>query len=210
MKIYDISVPLSNELPTWPGDPPLRIEKALDLDRGDPATVSLITLGSHTGTHLDAPGHFIRGGKTIDQIPLDVFMGRVRVYELNVEKRIEVDDLKGLSWQGIERVLFKTRNSLECWKDEVFHTDFVHLSQKAAEYLVEKGIKLIGIDYLSVEAFGSTEFPVHHTLLSHEVIPLEGLNLWEVKPGDYEICCLPIKIKNGDGAPVRAILKSLS
>jgi arylformamidase len=185
MKIYDISVPLSNRLPTWPGDPPLKIEKALDLDRGDPATVSFITMGSHTGTHLDAPGHFIRGGKTIDQIPPDVFIGRVRVYDLPVEKRIEVDDLKCLSWQGIERVLFKTRNSRECWKDEVFHTDFVHLSQKAAEYLVEKGIKLVGIDYLSVEAFGSTEFPVHRILLSHEVLPLEGLNLSEVEPGEY-------------------------
>lgn len=206
MKIYDISVPLSNSSPIWPGDPGIKIEKTLDLTKGDPANVSTISMGSHTGTHLDPPAHFIQGGKTVDQIPLDVLMGKAYVHYLPVEKRIEVKDLKPLSWKGIERVLFKTRNSLECWKDEIFHTDFVHLSEDAAEYLVEKGIKLVGIDYLSVEAFGSSSFPVHHILLGNEIIPLEGLNLSEVDPGEYELICLPIKIKEGDGAPARAIL----
>jgi len=209
MKIYDISVTLSNSLPTWPGDPEIKIEKALDLAKGDPATVSRISMGSHTGTHLDAPGHFLRGGKTIDQIPPEVFLGKARVYELSVSRRIDAEDLKRLSWEGVERVLFKTRNSVECWNDEIFHEDFVHLCEDAAQYLVERGLKLVGIDYLSVEAFGSTSFPVHHTLLRNEVLPLEGLNLSQVEPGEYELICLPIKIKEGDGAPVRAILRSL-
>jgi arylformamidase len=176
---------------------------------GHNANVSNLCLGAHTGTHVDAPNHFIDGTRRVEDLDIEKLIGPARVVELDASvTAIEPVHLKGL--EGAERVLFKTRNS-EFWSEpKGFRTDFTFITPEAARVLADGGIKLVGIDYLSVEKFGSTDFATHRTLLEKEIVILEGLDLREVPAGDYELICLPLKYigGTGDGAPARTILRA--
>ncbi len=212
MKIYDISVNISNTLPTWPGDPAVKIERDKELDKGDGANVSRISMGVHTGTHIDAPYHFLASGKTVEKIPLENLTGPCRVIEVNAGKSITASDLQQVDMGNSNRILLKTKNS-ELWREgtKEFFRDFIAPDVSAAEYLIEKKIILVGIDYLSIEGFyAEPGNPVHNKLLASNIILLEGLNLSGVAPGDYELICLPLNISGTDGAPVRAVLRDLA
>jgi arylformamidase len=205
MKMYDISVPLAEGLPTWPGDPRLLIEPVLQLEKGDGARVSRITLGDHSGTHLDTSAHILENGTTLDDIPLSLLLGRALVADLRGCAAISLAELAGLPLAGEERLLLRTDNSA-LWSRPDFSPDFVALTAEGAEYLVSQGIRLVGIDYLSIESF-SGDGTVHRTLLGNDVVILEGLDLSEVPAGVYELVCLPLRIAGGAGAPARAILR---
>jgi arylformamidase len=205
MNIYDISVPLNKDLPVYPGDPQLLIEPALLIEKGDGSNVTRICMSSHCGTHIDAPRHFDNRGLPVDRMPLQLLTGRALVAEVAGTKRIGRKELEHLPIKGEERLLLKTENSL-LWSRSGFVEDYVSLTEEAAEYLAGIGVRLVGIDYLSIEAFnGNGE--VHRKLLDHGVIILEGLNLDGVTKGIYELICLPLKLEGGDGAPARAILR---
>src|SRR5215203_3415698 len=210
MPIYDVTVPLFNELPTWPGDPGIQIRDWLSLANGDEANVSLLNFGAHTGTHVDAPAHFIEGAAKVESLPLDVLIGEADVIEVPEDCRaIDEDFVAAHCAQGAKRIVFKTRNSA-LWNDAQFHTDFTYLELRAAKKLVQQGVRLIGIDYLSIEKFGADNNETHRELLSHGVIILEGLNLSDVPAGKYELICLPLRLRSdkGDGAPARVVLRS--
>lgn len=213
MPIYDVTVPLSNELPTYPGDPGIQIRDWLSLSKGDAANVSVLNFGAHTGTHVDAPAHFIEGAAKLESLALDVLIGAAEVIQLPDERRvIDEDFVVAHCAPGVERILFKTRNS-SFWTEAkaAFHTDFTYLDLNAAKRLVDQGTKLIGIDYLSIEQFDSPGHETHLALLSHSVIILEGLNLSDVPAGEYELICLPLRLRSdmGDGAPARVVLRTL-
>lgn len=205
MQIYDVSVPISPEMPVYPGDPKIDIHLRESIAKGGVCNVSSISLGSHTGTHIDPPYHFIETGIKVDQIPLNLLIGRTHVVEIPSAK-IDKNVLKEIDLGDCVRLIFKTRNSY-LWSNKNFVTDYVYVTPDAAEILVESGIKLVGIDYLSIEQYGSTNYQTHKTLLGNGVIIIEGLNLAEVEAGDYEMICLPLKIENADGAPARVILR---
>ncbi len=210
MPIYDITVPIRSGMPIYEGDPALNIEPWSALANGDSANVSFLHLGAHTGTHVDAPAHFIAGANRIDSLPLEVLIGPARVIRVPDDRtEIDPDFLSSCDLDNVERVLFRTRNS-GLWS-ESFRKDFTHLLPEAAEMLVEQGVKLVGTDYLSIEKFHSGHHRTHLTLLSNRVVIVEGLNLSEVPPGDYELICLPLKIAEGagDGAPARAVLRTI-
>ena len=210
--IYDITVPISNELPTWPGDPSVQLTVWRSLSSGDSANVSMLNFGAHTGTHVDAPAHFIDGAAMIESLPLDVLIGEVQVVEVP-DDLLVIDEAFALDHcpPGTTRIVFKTRNSA-FWNESepVFHTDFTYLDVKAAERLVERGIKLVGIDYLSIEKYDSPKNETHLALLSHGVVILEGLNLTDIPAGQYELICLPLRLRSskGDGAPARVVLRT--
>ena len=214
MRIYDISVPISpGETPVFPGDPGIEVSSFLAISRGDAANVTALNFGAHTGTHVDAPAHFIEGAPGLPSLPLEAFTGEARVVGIEaeavaVEERHVTDD----AIKGATRVLFKTRNS-SFWADPRgrFREDFAYITPGAARALVARGVRLVGFDYLSVEKFGSEGFETHMALLSNGVVIVEGLDLRAVEPGVYELVCLPLKIAagSGDGAPARAILRTL-
>jgi arylformamidase len=213
MRIYDVSVPISELTPTYPGDPGIELKAWASIKRGDAANVTLLHLGAHTGTHVDAPAHFIEGASRVGMMPLEVLVGRAVVVEIPGEVRaIEASHLRASDLRGATRVLFKTRNS-HFWADTAhgFHTDYTYIAPDAARLLVESGVRLVGIDYLSVEAFKPERYETHQVLLSSGVVIIEGLDLREVAAGMYELICLPLKITGGegDGAPARAILRTL-
>jgi arylformamidase len=211
MKIYDVTFPISEQTPVYEGDPKVKIQIAHWIEKGDAANVSYISCGVHTATHVDAPNHFIEGGKRVDELSFDKLLGRCRVVELD-ESVIAIQEKHVSNLQNVERVLFRTRNS-KFWNEpeKGFRKDFTYIEPEAARALVEKKIKLVGIDYLSVEKFGSTDFATHVTLLENEVVIIEGLDLREVSAGDYELICLPLKYIGGagDGAPARTILREI-
>lgn len=208
-KIYDVTVPLSESVPTYPGDPRFEIEFTRRLAAGDSCNLGRFSLGAHAGTHVDAPYHFLAEGQTVDALPLEILMGKVRVVETRVRDRIRREDLEALDLRDDLRVLLKTRMSGQMRVPE-FQEDFVHLTGDAAAYLAQAGIKLVGIDYLSVDRFGSSDFEAHHALLGAGVVIVEGLDLSEVEPGEYEMACLPLRIVGGDGAPARVVLRARS
>lgn len=211
MAYYDLSLPISGRLPVWPGDPRVSVIRTSSLDRGDAANVSRLDMGSHTGTHVDAPVHFEPGGIGVDELPLDALIGRARLVEVDVEKKISGSDIERMDLSGVTRVLFKTRNC-RLWREPdsgEFHEDYIYLAEDAAACLVERGIRLVGVDYLSVESFTDKTFATHHRLLRAGVVILEGLDPSAAPPGDYELIALPLRIEGGDGAPARVILKSL-
>jgi arylformamidase len=210
MKIYDITIAVSELVPTFPGDPKVSFDVCASLANGDVANVSQVCFGVHTATHVDAPNHFIEGARRVADLDLYKLVGPCRVVELGddvtaiTEEHVE-------SLDNVERVLFKTRNSA-FWSEpeKGFRTDFTYISPAAARGLVAKGIKLVGIDYLSVEQFGVGSFDTHIAFLDAEVVIIEGVDLRDVPAGDYELFCLPLKIVGGtgDGAPARTILIS--
>jgi arylformamidase len=207
-KIYDISLPLSTELPLWPGDPAPVIERFSKMEDGEDANVSCIEMGVHFGTHIDAPFHFVADGSKVEDVPLDLLIGPAQVVEIPQDcDVITADILKaaGLT-DGVKRLLFKTRNSQHWVKcDTKFDQDFVALSVDGARYLIEKGVRLVGIDYLSIASFYEP-VPTHITLLKGGVVVVENLDLSAVPAGLYELICLPLNISGAEGAPARVVL----
>lgn len=208
MKLYDLSLTITEELPVWPGDPGTYLKLTSSLTEGHEANVTRMEMGVHTGTHIDAPFHFEPDGAGIDQLPLDILIGPCRVYDVKgVAEGIGQKDLESLDFGGVTRALFKTKNSR--WWDfgeREFQTKYIHVTEDGAGYLVEKGIKLVGVDYLSVEKYQSPNHSTHHILLRNQVIVVEGLNLSKVPPGNYYLMALPMKIKGADGAPARVVI----
>jgi arylformamidase len=191
----------------WPGDPAFHIERAHDQENGDVATVSRMALGVHTGTHMDAPLHFIPNGATIDSMPLDATVGRARVVGIDDPKSIKRAELLPYGISAGERILFKTRNSAGAWSTDQFDEDFVFISHDAAAYLAQCGVRCVGVDYLSVCGFREDGVETHHALLGAGIWIIEGLNLHAIEPGVYDMACLPLKLIGSEGAPARAILR---
>lgn len=206
-EIIDISVGLESTLPVWPGSPKFRIFQTMRMEDGEVANVSQIETDVHIGTHVDAPWHFVRGGKTIEQLSLDILMGTAFVAYLPEVEKITAQDLERLTLPpNTQRLLVRTRNS-QLWENKVseFQTDFVAFTADAAQWIVERGIKLIGIDYLSVQRYYD-DASTHQILLGAEVVIIEGLNLTNVTSGLYNLVCLPIKLLGAEGSPARAVL----
>lgn len=209
MKMHDVSLLISEDLPIWPGDPGISMTLASSLNHGDDANVTRLAMGVHTGTHIDAPFHFEAEGMAIDQLPIDILIGPCQVFELpEVRGGIGPDDLRKLDFKSATRVLFKTSNST-WWKtgERKFQKKFVYITEEGAKFLVDYGVKLVGIDYLSVEKFGSSDYSTHHLLLRNQVVIVEGLNLSGVSSGEYELIALPLRLKGSDGSPARVVLK---
>ncbi len=206
----DVSVPIHSGMVHWPGDPAVEITRALSRDRGDAANVSKLEMGAHTGTHMDAPLHFIDGGAGIDTLPFDATVGPARVIAIRDPRSITAEELAPYALQAGERVLFKTANSPRCWRTDAFVEDSVYLSLGAARHLAECGVRTVGVDYLSVGGFNNDEGPeIHRVLLSNGVWIIEGLDLTNAAAGPVDLICLPLRISGCDGAPVRAILRQL-
>lgn len=205
-KLFDISVPVKNGGVVYPGNPEIHIELQQDMSRGGSSNVSLLAIGSHTGTHVDAPLHMIPGGAGVDGIPLDALIGPALVIAFDDDVMAVTEAyLRTQPISGHERVLLKTRNSRYI-RERDFHRDYTYLAPDGAEYLVSLGVRLVGIDYLSIEQFHSGHHRTHKTLLSRGVVIVEGLDLSEPPAGEYELYCLPVLLDGVDGAPARAVL----
>lgn len=205
----DISVPLRNAMVHWPGDSSITVRRVRDMERGDVANLTTVSMGAHSGTHMDAPLHFVRQGEGIDRLPLETVVGRARVIEIGDTESIKPGELERHHIRRGERILFKTRNSSHVWQTDSFVEDFVSVSGEAAAYLVKRGVRLIGVDYLSVGGYRQDGGDVHRTLLSAGVWLIEGLNLSAVTAGNYQLICLPLRLAGAEGAPARAILRQL-
>ena len=212
--IYDLSIPITPDMPVWPGDVNAEIIPASRISEGAGANVSILRFSTHVGTHVDPPLHFIEGGNTVDNLPLDALVGECLVHKVDSPSVITIADLEGVP-AGTERIIFKTRNS-DLWRaagpstpirrgKPGFQYDYVYLDPDAAEWLVNRGIRLVGTDYLSVDKMKSGHL-THTCLLQAGVVIVEGLDCTGVPEGMYTLVCLPLKIKGGDGAPARAIL----
>jgi arylformamidase len=205
-RFIDVTAPLSAEMPTFPGDPRFHMEFSHRIADGQPYNVAKVTMGVHSGTHVDAPYHFLAEGATVDTLPLEILMGKVLVVQVARRDCIDAPEVEALDLTDEIRVLFKTRMSGQL-KSPQFQEDFVHLTPRAAALLVQAGIKLVGIDYLSVEKFQSPDFGAHHALLRAGVVIVEGLDLSEADPGEYDMACLPLRIVGADGSPARVVLR---
>ena len=203
MEIFDVSVPIRDGMLHYSGNPPVHVTRVSSIEQGDPANVSELDMGAHSGTHVDAIDHFIEGGAGAEALPLDALIGPAEVVDATrATVALDLVTLRDLELppRGTERILFKTRNS-QLWSRDDFTRDFVRLDSEAAAYLVERGARLLGIDYLSI---GDAE--AHRTLLSAGVVCVEGLDLRGIEPGPYELVCLPLKLVGSDGAPARTVL----
>ena len=208
MTLYDISLTISEDFPTWPGDPPIKLKMISQIDKGDLANVTHLSAPVHMGTHVDAPDHFLNNGNTVEDIPLDFLVGPVLVLEVPSPEVITAGDLDALKIpEGTRRIIFKTSNS-EYWKGEqhTFQKNFVALGSDAAARLVELGLNVVGVDYLSVAPYNEP-IPTHKILLEAGVLIIEGLDLSRVSAGEYKLYCLPLKIAGSDGAPARVLLE---
>lgn len=207
MRTYDITLTISNDLVVWPSDSPVELARVEKMEDGAHANVSRINMGVHTGTHVDAPYHFVADGETVEFLSIRALTGRAYVLHLPDTDVITADVLSRANIPPrTKRVLFRTRNS-DQWVNPTsnFYEDFVAISSDGAEYLVQKGVKLVGVDYLSVAPFKDS-VPTHQILLKAGIVVVEGLDLSEVAQGRYTLYCLPLKLKGSDGAPARAIL----
>ena len=207
-KIYDISLTIYPGMLGWPGQPQLAMDTVKSIAQGDSSNVSLLHIGTHTSTHVDAPCHFIPGAIGIDSISPEVLIGPARLFQLPEIPHIDRNLLEGLELKGVERLLFGTSNST-LLKQSQFVEDYIFTSEDAASYLVDMGIKLVGVDYLSIDQYQNMARPAHHVLLGAGVVIVEGLDMTGVPPGDYELICLPLKIKDGNGAPARVFLREI-
>jgi len=208
MKIFDISLSISPNLPVWPGDPSVELTQVASMDKGEHVNVSHLSAGVHIGTHVDAPHHFMNDGRTIEQLPLEVLTGPCYVAQLpDGIEAITAEVLDGMPVPaGVKRILFGTSNSRLWSRGETeFQEDFVAVTEDGAQWLVEHGVELVGIDYLSVAPY-SASIPTHRILLGAGVVVVEGLDLSAVPRGFYDLYCLPLKLLGSDGAPARAIL----
>lgn len=205
----DISVPLRNGMVNWPGTIEFRSQRISDVDRGDLYSISSLELHTHTGTHMDAPCHFIPGTTGIDTLPFDATIGPARLLLIEAVDVIGPEELEAFRIERGERIIIKTRNSETDWPARPFNEDYVHLTLKGAVYLAEAGTRCVGIDYLSVAAFVDKIAETHRALLEAGVWIIEGLDLSGVEPGDYEMVCLPLRIEGADGSPCRALLRPI-
>jgi len=206
MKLIDVTVPLDSRLPTYPGNTPYTLEPIKRMAEGGSSNVSSLHLSAHAGTHVDAPRHMFDDGGGIETLPLDMLCGRTRVVELTTRKGITSEDLAAFDLSEDVRLLLKTSNS-RLWGSPEFHADFIGVTESAARYLVDHGVKVLGVDYLSVEEFKKPGAPAHRTLMRGGTIVIEGLNLRDVEPGTYEMFCLPLPAVGSDGAPARVVLR---
>ena len=210
-KFYDVTLTIDKALPTWPGDPELTLERVNKIEEGRNANVSRLDMGVHTGTHVDAPFHFLQDGNTVENLDLNALIGPVQIVQVADEVDFITADVvkKAGLVPGIERVLFKTRNSAY-WHESTlkFHTDFVGITEDGAQLLVDLGFRFVGLDYLSIAPYKQSR-PTHEVFLKREVVLLEGADLTEVQPGIYRLICLPLKLGNTDGSPARVILETI-
>lgn len=204
-KYYDLTMEFSADMLVYPGDPEVKIVEEKSISGGDLYNLSIITFGSHTGTHIDAPKHLYDDGLTVDKLPLDFFLGKAKVFEIKGKDFVTADDLKDFDIRKGDIILLKTKNSDKPYSG-VFNTEYAYLAPDAAEYLCIKEIKTMGFDYLSVENYNCDILESHYLLLKNGIVIIEGLLLQDVAAGEYEICALPMKIKDGNGSPVRAVL----
>ena len=207
-KVYDVSLTIEPGMLVWPGDAPVTMDSVKSIAQGSSSNVSLLHIGTHTATHVDAPRHFIPGASGIDRIDADVLLGRARLFQLPEARHIDRKLLGRLDMDGVTRVLFGTGNSTLLRQGQ-FSSDYAFVTEDAARYMVDTGVKLVGVDYLSVEEFQKEAHPTHHILLGAGIVVVEGLDLAGVPAGDYELLCLPLKIKDADGAPARVLLREL-
>jgi arylformamidase len=205
MKLIDVTVPLDTTLATYPNNTPFSLEGIKRISRGDTANLSTVHMSAHSGTHVDAPLHFFDDRPGTEALSLDLLIGPAQVIELSGGDAVTADDLSNVDLAGSIRLLIKTRNS-NLWSSSEFHTDYVGVSESGAKYLVERGIRVVGVDYLSVERFRWPGAPAHHVLLGAGVVVIEGLDLRDVEPGVYDMYCLPLRIVGSDGAPARVVL----
>ena len=208
MTLYDISLTIAEDLPVWPGDPQIQLKKISQIEDGELANVTHISASVHIGTHVDAPRHFLSDGQTVENLPLDLLVGPASVVELPVYGQISTADLQQATIpEGTKRLLLKTSNS-QIWAEggKEFIEDYIALEADAAAYLVEEGVEVVGVDYLSVAPYADSA-PTHHILLEAGVLIIEGLNLSGIETGEYTLLCLPLKIKGSDGAPARVLLQ---
>ena len=203
----DISVPVQSGMVHWPKDPEIQVERIMDISRGDVCNVSHLSLGAHTGTHMDAPLHFIANGKSIDALPFEATIGAARVIQIADKESIKPQELQQQRIKAGERILFKTRNSEQSWRSNAFDEDFVYISKEGAQFLAERKVRTVGVDYLSVGGYKRDGVETHHALLGAGIWVIEGLNLATVKPGEYELICLPLKLQGAEGAPARALVR---
>ena len=206
----DVSVTVRHGMPHWPDNPPIVMQRPMELLRGHACNLSHLAMGVHTGTHIDAPVHFIHQAAGVDEMPLAATMGLARVIEIADPRVITADELRGHSLQAGERVLFRTANSPRCWQADRFVEDFVYISEQAAEHLAETRVRTVGVDYLSVGGYHADGAKIHRILLSAGIWIIEGLDLSAVRAGRYELICLPVKLHGSDGAPARALLRPLT
>jgi arylformamidase len=208
-RVIDVSLPIGPDLLVWPGDPAVVVERRSSIAAGDAANVSELRMGTHTGTHIDPPVHFIEGGAGIDAVPVETLVGPAVVADLrdwSMPIGPDVLDRLGVP-AGTERLLLRTASS-ELWRrlPVGFPDEYAHLTPEGAAWIVERGIRLVGVDFLSVERKGAEGHPVHVALLSNEVVIVEGLDLGDVEPGRYTLVALPLRITGGDGGPARVVL----
>jgi arylformamidase len=207
-RYYDISQTIRPGMTVYPGDVPVRQDTLKSIAAGDSYNLSQVYFGNHTGTHVDAPRHFIEGGSGVEALPPDALIGKARLFQFTAAWRIDRSILQGLDLKGVKRLLFGGQNP-EPLENGVFHPHHVFLAEDAARYLVELGMRLVGVNAPSVDDFSRNDYPAHHILLGAGVIIIEGLDLAGVPAGDYELLCLPLKIENAEGAPARVFLREL-
>jgi len=205
--LYDATLPIQEGMLTFPGDPPFHMERLYTRNRGDPFDLAALSMSTHLGTHIDPPAHYIENGKSVDELPLDSLMGRGVVLDLRGKKVLDRKTLSQAPIGRAKRVLFKTDNGPLLLKND-FCEDYVHLASDGAEYLVKRGVLLVGIDYLSIERYLNPGAPVHRKLLDAGVVIVEGVHLLSIPSGPYEVFCLPLPISGADGAPCRVVLRS--
>jgi arylformamidase len=205
LRVIDISVPNQPGMHVYPGDPLPRVEQVRSIRGGDPCNLSLLTMGSHTGTHVDAPYHFLAEGPRLGEVPLDRMVGEAIVADLRGRVAVDATALASVEFRPGDILLCLTDNSAR-WRAPAFQRDFTYVTEDAAEELVARRVRALGMDYLSIEQFGSATFPVHHRLLGAGIFVIEGLDLSAVEPGRYTLVCLPLKFPDLDGAPARAVL----
>ena len=195
--------------PVYEGDAPMAFTFLKDMRRGDPLTLSAYSLGAHSGTHIDAPMHFVTGGASIDRIAIEALIGPARVIEIaDGVQTIDAAELERHQWRGAPRVLFRTRSSARGWmRSSTFHRDFAFIAPDAAQLLADAGVRLVGIDYISAEQFGAAAPATHRVLLGRGIPIVEGLVLANVPPGEYDLIVLPIKVAGHEGAPARAVVR---
>lgn len=205
-RIYDVSVPVASGGLVYPGNPVIDITPQQAISQGAGANVSRVDFGSHTGTHVDAPKHFFDDGTTVDRLPLDVLMGPALLVEFPADLMAVTEAaLRTHDLSGHDRILLRTRNS-GFLRNRDFVRDYTYLAPDGAAYLASLGVRLVGIDYLSIEQFHSGHHRTHRTLLERGIIIVEGLDLSEPPAGPYELVCLPLRLAGLDGAPARAVL----
>lgn len=206
MKLIDVTVPIDSNLASYPGNTPFSLEAIKRIARGDSSNVSTLHLSAHAGTHVDAPRHFFDDGGGVESLPLEILCGHTRVVELTTRRSVTAEDLAAFDLHEDIRLLLKTHNS-RLWGTPEFQADFIGVTEDGARFLVDHGVKLLGVDYLSVEQFRAPGAPAHRILLGSGTIIIEGLNLRDVEPGTYEMFCLPLAVVGADGAPARVMLR---